>query len=508
MAWTVVASGFHNDTFSYCIAIPTRSIDNHLYFQDNYGQEIPAFNCESTRYLAEGEDCYGWSLQASYDARRYRHQCYNTFCVDAPWALLSEYYESHTDEYYTRFYNGIVVSSAQYPQKVQHEDGTFTEVGALTYTAPNIFSISTTIHVSVDLGDIRVYSPAVVFAYESAHATVFSEFEWSLNNSVDVVAQIYITTQVQAPLFVSLYDYSARNYDGYMDVFEYGMSDLCMNRPGGYYLDNTDEPCRQEWLVTLVPEFDDCGIDAILDLLFTFDCDPAFVDQLGECPFTHDVDNRVNFEFDFSTDDWCDVLDIDIAPPQAYIDSYKNSQCDKSDDFLNTQRSFFEVNLEGNDYLTISSSRLHGLHIATTCGPDYGQAAWFMLDTNRTTLADQIGLYVDNAPLSSCAYTTPANTVRFEFDLSSAFFEPPKKGNCQFVVWAVIEMEYVGFEKDGSSSRLLSVELNEDFVDASPINMGSIKMEVSYSFIEQSAASMLSVSFATLLLAVLPAALL
>lgn len=125
-----------------------------------------------------------------------------------------------------------------------------------------------------------------------------------------------------------------------------------------------------------------------------------------------------------------------------------------------------------------------------------------MLEDNRTSLADDINLFVDNSPLSSCASTTPATTVRFDFDLSSKFFQPPKTGNCQFVVWALLEMEYVGFE----GPSLLSVELQDNtFTDASPINKGSIKMEGSYSFTSESGASMLSVSLATIVVALLPA---
>lgn len=222
-------SFFHEDIFHYCIAIPTHSLDNRLYFQDAEGAEVPLYNCPSTANLTVGEDCYGWQKMAMDSPRHYRHSCYETYCVSAPWEPLSRYYASHTDEYWTQSYYAVVVSSSQYARQICH-DLDCHYVTPLTYTAPNLFSISTTIHVAAHLDDIRVYAPAVVIAYETAHDTVFTEFEWGLDNSVGVVAQIYLTTQIQSPLFLEIDSYSARNFDGAEMFSEIGDRSSCLNR--------------------------------------------------------------------------------------------------------------------------------------------------------------------------------------------------------------------------------------------------------------------------------------
>lgn len=500
-------SYFHNDTFHYCIAIPTRSVDNHLYFQDANGEEIHKFNCESTKDLNDTEDCEGWKRMAINSPYHYRHACYETYCVDAQWNQLSPYYTAHTDEYWTTSYTGVVVSSSHYKQKVCHTTGECEYVTPLTYTAPNLFSISATIHVAAHLGDIRIYSPAVVVAYETAHSTVFSEFEWGLDNNVSVIAQIFLTTRIQAPLFVTIDNFTASNFNGTKDLFAFGMSERCQQRPEGYKLDGTDLPCKQEWLITLNPEYEDCGIDTILELVFHFDCDPFFYQQRGECPFVRGVEsNQVSFEFDFSTDNWCDVLDIDIEPPKALMDSYVNADCAQADDFLPTERPHYEVSLEGNEYLTVTGSSLSGLHIATTCSDNYGSAGWFVVDGNRTHMANGINLVVDNTPARTCMGASSGETVRFYFDLSSEFFHPPKKASCEFVVWAIIELEYLGF---GQDNTLLSVGLTQDnpaFGDSSPVNMGSIRLEGSYSAGEEGSASTVSsLTAATLAMIAIPA---
>lgn len=497
-------SYFHDDTFHYCIAIPQRSLDSELYFQDANGSTIPVFHCPSTQGMNADFSCNGWTKQPV--GQGYRHHCYDTYCVDAPWEQVSPYYARHTDEHWTTSYNGVVTSSTTYGQEICHE----TECEAvtpLTYVAPNLFSISTTIHITTHLGDVRVYSPAVVVAYETEHSTTFGEFEWGFDNSVDVVTQIYFSTRVQAPLFVEIDNYSASNFNGSLDLFQSSaISSLCFNRPNGYLLDGSDELCKQEWLLTLVPEFDDCMIDTVLDLVFQFDCDPKFVQQRGECPFTRGVEsNQVSFSFDYASDNWCELLDIEIEAPTAWMASYVDDQCASADDFLVTERAHFEVSVESNEYLTVTGTSLNGLHIVTNCGDGYTNAGWFVTEGDKSYMASDISLEIDNTPSSSCMQRSADKTVRFYFDLDSEFFHPPKKASCEFEVWAVIELEYLGF---GENTQLLSVELTNDELplgSGMPINKGSIKRQGKYAPFEESSASMAAVSAATLVAAAIPA---
>lgn len=296
---------------------------------------------------------------------------------------------------------------------------------------------------------------------------------------------------------------------------EYGDRSSCLNRNHTYVEGEKAEPCKQQWVVTMEPEYFSCGIDTVLNLSYTFDCDPAFVKERGECPFTRH-DNVVSFEFDYETDNWCDVLDIDLEPPQAYMDSYLTEQCSSlSDDFKQKERPHYEVHVEGNGYLTITDSKLIGLQIYTSCGATYQNEAWFMLDGSRTSFANEINLYVDNKPSLVCEGSA-AETVRFSFDLDSKFFAPPKKSHCEFEIWAFVELEYVGFTRE---TKLLSVELNQagtNFGEADPNNVGSIKKMGSYEAagfeIEAtpapeatSGASSLAVSMAALAMAAVPA---
>lgn len=166
------------------------------------------------------------------------------------------------------------------------------------------------------------------------------------------------------------------------------------------------------------------------------------------------------------------------------------------------------MHVEGNGYLGIASSSLYSLHVLTDCGADYKNAAYFYLDSERTHYANDVNLMVDNTPSRVCRGST-AESVRFYFDLENSFFQPPKKAYCEFEVWAVIELEYVGFERE---TTLLSVELTQnraEFGDAESMNMGSITKMGSYEFEEvvsttapSSGASTLAASSAALVLAI------